>query len=239
MHEVIEKETPRYYYRFEETEETATDNVRPVEEFDGNEPAGIVPVETVPESTGFLGRRFRQEQTWGQRSIDCLFGIVLPVICFVLDPFIFRPQPNGQPLLGSYTGFAYSLALATILATFVSVIFGRKLSIMNAALSGLFAVSGGIALIVGLALLPLSLLGMACAMFFAALGFTPLISAFVMFRRSVVSFNATAGMADRASAGSLFMLSVLTSVVLPFLINIEFRNSALSHFLERNWIWHL
>lgn len=234
MHEVIEKETPRYYYRFEEIEETATDKVGTVEEFDYSEPAAIEPVETVTESTGFFGRRFRREQTWSQRSIDCVFGIVLPVMCFVLDPFIFRPEHDGHAMLESYTGFAYSIALATIIATAVSLIFGKKLGIMNAALSGLFAVSGVIALIVGLAILPLSLIGLTFIFLFGVLGFTPLISAFVMLRRSVVSFRTTAALADQTAAVSLFMLSVLLSVVVPFLINIEFRNSALSRLLARN-----
>ena len=238
MNEVIEKEPERYYYRFEEIDEPRAEKAEIVEGFGDGEQSVFKPAEPVPRKTGFFGRRFRSEQTWGQITLDLIFGVVLPVVCFVLDPFIFRPQPDGQAMLGSYTGFAYSLALVTVLATAISLIFGKKLGLVNAAFSGLFAVSGVIALIVGLALLPLSLIGLTFVFLFGVLGLTPLISAFVMFRRSVVSFRATAALSDQAAAVSLFMLSALMSVVVPFLINVEFRHSLLSHFMERSWIMH-
>ena len=237
MNEVSEKEPERYYYRFEEIDEPRAEKAEIVEGFGDGEQSVFKPAETVPRKTGFFGRRFRSEQTWGQITLDLIFGVVLPVVCFVLDPFIFRPQPDGQAMLGSYTGFAYSLALATIVGTTISLVFSKKLGIMNAALSGLFAVSGVVSLIVGLAILPMSILGMFFLIGF--LGFTPLISAFVMMRRSVVSFRETARLPDQTAVVSLFMLSVITSVVIPYLINNEFKISPLSHLLERHgFFWY-
>ena len=134
-------------------------------------------------------------------------------------------------MLGSYTGFAYSLALVTIIATAISLLFGKRLGIVNAALSGIFAVSGTIALAVGLVILPFSVMGL--LFLIGALGFTPLFSAFVMFRRSVVSLETTAGLRDQAAVVSLFMLSALSSVVIPYLVNVEFRDSVLSRWLMR------
>lgn len=230
MYEVIESETQRYYYRFEEIGEQPADGSEALADFGDGENSVFKATGAAPVPIGFWRGRFVQEQTVGQRSFDWIFGIILPVICFVCDPIVFRSQGGGA-LLGSYTGFAYSLGIVTIIATAISLLFGKRLGIANAALSGIFAASGTIALLVGLAILPFSVLGL--LLLIGALGFTPLFSAFVMFRRSVVSLEATAGLRDQAAVVSLFMLSALSSVVIPYLVNVEFRDSVLSRWVVR------
>lgn len=235
MNEVIEKEPERYYYRYEEIDEPVIEKVQLAAEPIGSS-ENVVELETLSPRVGFFGRRFRHDQGWGQMAFDLMFGVALPVVCFVLDPFIFRNQPDGRAVLGGYTYFAYSLAFVTIVATMVSLIFGKKLGTVNAALSGLFGVSGVIALVVGLAILPLTIVGMGFLSQvgpIVILGFTPLISTFVMLRRSVVTFRATTAITDQMAAVNLFLLSALTSIVVPFLINVEFRGSSLSTFFAR------
>ena len=127
MNEVIEKEPERYYNLYEEIDEPVMEKVRLAVEPIGSVENVVEPAEAVSPKIGFFGRRFRQDQGWGQKAFDLMFGILLPVVCFVFDPFIFRPEIDGQAYLGSFTGFAYSLALATIAGTTISLVFSKKL----------------------------------------------------------------------------------------------------------------
>jgi hypothetical protein len=64
---------------------------------------------------------------------------------------------------------------------------GEKLKKFNAILSGVFFTSGLVSLIVGIVLLPFSLIGL--LLLIGGLGFTPLFTAFVYLRNGIRAFN--------------------------------------------------
>jgi hypothetical protein len=140
---------------------------------------------TYEENKGFWRRQFQREPTRMQRGFDWAFGVVMPIICFAFDPIVFKgTPPNG--ILGDYTPFAYSLALVSIVSMTVWLGWGKHFRFANAIFGGLFAVGGLISLIVGLTLLPFSLIGL--IILIGALGFTPLFTSVIYFRNSYRAF---------------------------------------------------
>ena len=57
--------------------------------------------------TRFWKRQFQAQSTEVQRTFDWIFGVLLPVICFVFDPLVFKGNAWGTAVLGNYKPFAY------------------------------------------------------------------------------------------------------------------------------------
>jgi hypothetical protein len=184
-----------------------------------------VRTETVSESRKkFFRRQFQSDMTTKQKVFDWLFGVVLPVICFVADPIVFKGYGMGKgALLGSLKPFAYLLSFTLVMTLSAKLIWNEKLKWLNAFLSGLFAVGTIISLCVGIVLLPLSLLGL----FFiiGILGFTPFLSGFVYLRSSVCCFKSSGTIFKKQSLIGAFVLSTVLSVTIPMLVNIKIYKS--------------
>src|SRR5262245_42723228 len=73
--------------------------------------------ETKPaeEPASFWQRQFQQEPTRKQLRYDWLFGVIMPVICFALDPFVFKGSGDGDQFLSTAKVFAYLLSFVSIL----------------------------------------------------------------------------------------------------------------------------
>jgi len=136
----------------------------------------------------FWTRQFHLEPTSRQRRFDWAFGVVLPTICVAADPIVFSSfLGEGDALLARYKIFAYLLSSVSIMAMAAWLLWGQRLGGLRPILGGLFMAGSAISLIVGLILLPFSLIGMLLLIGF--LGFTPLFSSFVYFRNSVRAIN--------------------------------------------------
>ncbi|MFT3744022.1 MAG: hypothetical protein QM785_06965 [Pyrinomonadaceae bacterium] len=169
---------------------------------------------------GFWRRQFDRTITGGQRKFDWLFGVIMPTICFLLDPVVFNNQWMilERPLLGGVKTAAFVLSFVATIAIMASLLFGEKLKGFSAVLAGLFAVAGGFSLFVGLYMAPLSLLGMVVLIGF--LGFTPLFTSFVYFRNAVRTFRAAEPFMEQATLMHTLLLSALASAVIPYLLNL-------------------
>jgi hypothetical protein len=126
---------------------------------------------------GFWSRQFRSPATRKQRVFDFCFGIVAPVLCVIFDPVVFTPGAMG--LTGSLYGwrvFGYAeIVIGVILLAYYLLTQRSSSWLAGALLSGaLFA------LVVGIVLLPLTLLGMFILIGF--FGLTPFLTAFVFLR---------------------------------------------------------
>lgn len=167
----------------------------------------------------FFRRQLQREITVKQKIFDWIFGVIMPTVCFALDPLFFRDGVAREALLGAYRPFVYLLSFSLIMATAAVLLFGNKFKIFNVFLSGLFAVGGIVALAIGIALLPLSLIGL--AFIIGILGFTPLLTSFVYLRNAGRAFE-TAGPFLRPSAlTGAFVLSAILSVTVPMIVNVR------------------
>jgi hypothetical protein len=132
---------------------------------------------------GFWRRQFGEQATPKQRRFDVAFGFVLPALCFVFDPLVFREWFSDEPgfLLGRWQFYAYTVSALEMvaLAAWLSGAGGRGRP--PAALGGVLLAGGVFSLVVGVLILPFSLVGI-LFFFVGVLGFTPLLTAVVYLR---------------------------------------------------------
>src|SRR5262249_33418819 len=121
--------------------------------------------------------------TAGRLAFDIAFGIALPLVCLYFDPVVFRPSILGKPLLAPYLvvgGVAIGLGLLS-LSTWL--LFRWPPAFLTGLLAGGTIFAG----LLGLVLLPLSLIGLALGIGF--LGFSPFVTAFVFWRNAVRAYR--------------------------------------------------
>lgn len=107
-------------------------------------------------------------------------GIVLPLVCLIVDPVVFNP--SGVGILREYALFAYALIAFEILAVSGWLAMYQRLGGWNAIAAGIFFVGKLFCVALGLVLLPLSIVGLLALI--GILGFTPFLSAYAFFRVS-------------------------------------------------------
>ncbi len=167
----------------------------------------------------FWRRQFQKETTETQRKFDWIFGVILPVICFVCDPGIFKGYDFGFALLGTIKPFAYLLSYVSVMMMAAWLIWGTKLKWLNAFLAGLFLIGGIVSFGIGLILLPFSLLGL--IILIGVLGFTPLFASVVYFRNALRAFDSAKPFLDRKVLGNAYILGAMFSLIIPAVINLE------------------
>ena len=222
---------------------TEVDFREPVSLFDYDQPEIVFAAESSPEATsqptqlsvteleetkdpitygekkGFWRRQFQPEPTPSQRVFDWGFGVAFPIFCFAADPFVFKGSLGGRAWLGEYMPFAYTLAFVSIVSMIVWLAWGKHFQFANAIFGGLFAVGGLISLLVGLVLLPFSLLGLIVLV--GILGLTPLFTSVIYFRNSYRAFLSAEETVPQSLVYHTFFLVGILSFVIPYLINVN------------------
>lgn len=164
----------------------------------------------------FFSRQFQGEATAKQIGFDWTFGVVLPVICCLFDPVVFRGHAFPA-LLGDYKPFAYILSFIAIMSMVGFLLLGKKLIWVNAVFSGVFGLGALISLMVGLVILPFSLIGL--IIIIGALGLTPLFAAFVYARNAFRAYHSAGMSLEMASVRKLGVLAALFSFCIPYVAN--------------------
>ncbi|MGH9946730.1 MAG: hypothetical protein ACRD6X_05980 [Pyrinomonadaceae bacterium] len=209
----------RTYYRFENIEEYTA----PSEIVIANElpiTANVICDDVPLKKLRFWPRQFLAQTTGAQTKFDWLFAIIMPLICFIFDPIVFKGGLGiDGAFLGSYKVLAYSMAAVTIASSALYLTFGEKLRSFNAAFAGLFAASGFVSLGVGIVLFPFSLIG--SFLLIGLLGFTPLFSAFSMFRMSYRAMSDAEPFLEKPAAVNVLMFTAFISLVIPYVLNAE------------------
>jgi hypothetical protein len=179
----------------------------------------ISPDDPVVEKEPFWQRQFSVEVTKGQTEFDWTFGVILPIICFAFDPIVFRGGRDGE-WLGRFTLFAYVLSIVSIMSMAAWLLWREKLGPLIPFLAGLFAAGSFISLLVGLALLPISLIGL--ILLVGALGFTPLFTSFVFLRNAHRAYFSYDLFGETKYTTRAFMLAAMFSLITPFVIHQQF-----------------
>jgi hypothetical protein len=126
----------------------------------------------------------------GTLVFAAVFGIVLPVVCLVLDPTVFRSSvasPFGGAVFGGYKVVGYSAAGLGIVSMATWLIRRRPAGL----LAGLLAGGAAFALCLGLVLLPFSLIGL--IVLIGALGFVPFGTAWAFASQSRSAWQSARG----------------------------------------------
>jgi hypothetical protein len=174
---------------------------------------------------GFWARQFDSRPTASQKTFDWIFGVVLPVVCFVFDPIVFKARAYSQPILGNYRPFAYLLCFVSVMAMSAWLVLGAELKWLNSLTAGLFIAGGGVSLMIGVVLFPFSVAGL--VILIGALGFTPLFSALVYLRNGIRAYRSAKLFVTEKFLVRAFLLSVILSSVVPYAINEEIRTGSI------------
>jgi hypothetical protein len=158
----------------------------------------------------FIRRQFDESPTTAQTKFDIVFGVALPVACFLFDPFVFRGfdgDPHG--LLESYQFFTYTLAAMEMAALGVWLAARGRLGEWSPAAGGVLLAGALFCFAIGVVLLPFSLVGL--VFIIGALGFTPFFTGFVYLRNGV---RAVRMARNRLSFGANFLGSLVVGAAL-------------------------
>ncbi|MDT7604028.1 MAG: hypothetical protein QOF61_2025 [Acidobacteriota bacterium] len=137
----------------------------------------------------FMRRQFIGRATHGQKIFDVVFGVILPVLCFIFDPVVFRGGLHDAPLLGRYRLFAYGVSALGIVALVLWLAAGDRVREWGGMLGGVLLAGALFSFVVGVLISPYSLLGL--IILIGALGFIPFFTAFVYLRSGVRALRAS------------------------------------------------
>ena len=141
-----------------------------------------VAVATRRQVRPFWRRQFSVTATPAQRRFDLAFGFVMPVLCLVFDPIVFHEWlSHERGLLGEWRLYAYTISTLEMVALAAWLLgAGGGRGRPPAALGGVLLAGGVFSLVVGVLILPFSILGL--LFFVGAFGVTPFPTAFVYLR---------------------------------------------------------
>ena len=142
-----------------------------------------VAVATRRQVRPFWRRQFAETATPTQRRFDIAFGFVMPVLCLVFDPIVFREWFSHRPgLLGDWRLYAYTISALEMVALAAWLLgAGGGRGRPPAVLGGVLLAGGVFSLVVGVLIFPFSVLGL-IFFFVGAIGFTPFPTAVVYLR---------------------------------------------------------
>ena len=140
------------------------------------------PVATRRRLRPFWRRQFAESVTPAQRRFDVAFGFVMPALCLVFDPIVFRGWSFGEgALLSRWQFYAYTISAMEMVALAAWLLRADGRGRPPAALGGMLLAGGLFSLVVGVVIMPFSLLGI-IFFFVGLLGFTPFFTAVVYLR---------------------------------------------------------
>jgi hypothetical protein len=151
----------------------------PVDQCTPSDPHRLVP----PLGNGGGGARRSSDDLsligfWGDRDSDRFsinFGIIVPIVCLVLDPFVFKLGDEHGPMFGEYRLFAYAFIGLEIIALAAWLVAGERLGSYGGVVAGILLAGSAFAALVGVVLLPLTDWGLLCLI--GILGLAPFLTA--------------------------------------------------------------
>lgn len=145
------------------------------------------------EEPGFLRRQFAGTATRPQTVFDVVVGIILPILCLIYDPIVFRSGFGGEGgFLKDFKLFAYSVIALEVLTLALWFAWGARAGVWLSAIGGILLAGALFSFAIALVLLPISLFGL-IFYFIGALGFTPFITALIYLRNGRRALRAAGG----------------------------------------------
>lgn len=144
---------------------------------------------TEPKPKNWLQRAWSPEPTLGHLIFDFAFGVVAPLLCLYFDPGLFRSNdPCFGPLLGGTGPFVYvAIGSGTFLLA-IWLIANRWITKGRSLFAGAFLGGTIFAFLLGLAMLPFSLIGL-LLFGLGALGVMPFLVALVYWRNARMAWS--------------------------------------------------
>lgn len=133
---------------------------------------------------GFWRRQFQDAPTPAQRKFDVAFGVVIPALCFAFDPLVFKGGIGGRGgLYQQFQFYAYAISALGVVALCAWLLAAGRAGRLAAALAGVMLAGAAFSSVVGLSILPYSVVGL-LFLFVGLLGFVPFLTALVYLRNA-------------------------------------------------------
>lgn len=161
----------------------------------------------------FLRRQLRPEATLAQIIFDVTVGMILPILCLVFDPIVFRRNGFGAPVFSSFQFFAYGLIALEVIALGVWLAAGERAGEWCGVLGGMMLAGACFSLVVGICLLPLSLIGLMFGI--GIFGFTPFLTAFIYWRNARRALKGAGALMARTAVFLTLALGALVPLGVP------------------------
>jgi len=168
---------------------------------------------------GFWRRQFAPIPTVAQDRFDTIFAIVLPILFLVIDPVVFRSPLRlfGPGYLEEYQLLAYLFCSLEIGLFLTWRTFRLPLRRFSAVFAGAFLAGAFFSTVVGIAILPLTLISMLVVI--GLLGFTPFVTAFVFLRNGVRAARININAATLPSRIATAVLSGVIAFGVPAVVH--------------------
>lgn len=141
---------------------------------------------------GFWKNQFEPNRTSAQDTFDVVFGLVLPIVCLIVDPLVFKSAPIfGPAILEDYQLFAYLVCTVEMGFFLVWRTFPTKVNAFSPLFAGVFLIGACFSMVIGVAMLPITL--MALLLLIGLLGLLPFFAAFVYLRNAIRAIKAQRG----------------------------------------------
>lgn len=162
------------------------------------------------KKVGFWRRQFAPIPTRAQDTYDTIFAVVMPIIVLLADPMVFKGGRGfwNRALLEDYQLLAYIVCSLQIGIFLTWRTWRRSLIRWAPAFAGIFFAGAMFSGVIGVVLLPFSLVGL--IILIGALGFTPLLTAFVFLRNGVRTARIRS---PGATVSSRFMVGAMAAVL--------------------------
>ena len=157
----------------------------------------------------FWRRKFKRLFAYGRSAFDPFFGILLPLLCVAIaSNWGTNWRMVGE---GEYSIFGSSEFTIGIGALGYYLIFRHA-----SALLGDVLLAGGIfSFLLGLVLLPFSIIGLCCGFIISILGFTPFITSFVFFRNGRRCWLQSYQSSSRKHSASMTIFVAAVVLIVP------------------------
>lgn len=168
--------------------------------------------------TSFWRRQFEPTVSQEQTFFDVFFGIGLPAFCLVMDPVVFRETFLGRPSFSTIAIWGYT----AIGLEFGALIIWLWLKRPSAFLAGLLCGGALFAAVLGVMLLPLSLIGLLIGI--GILGFAPFLTAFVYCRNAWRAHPTALGSRSAILSSAVMIAGLLIALGLPVVTQMHVNN---------------
>jgi hypothetical protein len=167
-------------------------------------------------------------KTSARCAFDVFFGIIAPFFCLLFDPVVFTGDgAMGSGFLGSFRLSGYAAVTFSALALGYYLLIRRASPVLAGALFGGF----GFALILGLLMLPVTVIGLFIAI--GVFGLTPFITSYVFLRNAR---RCWAGCPiERSRPRRLYLLALGMALILGLPVGLQWSASSMTDYAVK-WL---
>jgi hypothetical protein len=162
----------------------------------------------------FWERQFAGIPTRQQTVFDLLFGILAPITCLIFDPGIFRGGMLADSgVLGNFQWFAYFACIMQVFTLRSWLQVGEDFEGWLGAIAGILLAGAICAGLVGILILPLSLLGL--FVLIGAFGFIPFLTAIVFARNAFRALRLAREHTSSSGFLGMLVLGMVIAIAVP------------------------